>query len=157
MACVTQPTTTTEAGAVSRTDDLAAAITAFFRALESSRSRDALEVQLTPTEYRALARVVEVGSKTPKRLAISMGMSTGAITAISDSLVARGLLERVANEADRRSVVLRPTPMGRELVGRLFGNYSRVIAAAVEGLSDAEVQQLTVVLHNLTEGLNATS
>ena len=60
MACVTQPTTTTEAGAVSRTDDLAAAITAFFRALESSRSRDALEVQLTPTEYRALARVVEV-------------------------------------------------------------------------------------------------
>ena len=41
MACVTQPTTTTEAGAVSRTDDLAAAITAFFRALESSRSRDA--------------------------------------------------------------------------------------------------------------------
>jgi DNA-binding MarR family transcriptional regulator len=67
------------------------------------------------------------------------------------------LLERVANEADRRSVVLRPTPMGRELVGRLFGNYSRVIGAAVEGLSDAEVQQLTVVLHNLTEGLNARS
>ncbi len=135
-------------------DELPAAITAFFRALESSRSRDALEVQLTPTEYRALARVVEVGTKTPKRLAISMGMSTGAITAIADRLVARGLLERVANEADGRSVMLQPTPAGRELVGRLFGNYSRVIGAAVQHLSDAEVAQLTVVLTNLTEGLN---
>jgi DNA-binding MarR family transcriptional regulator len=137
--------------------ELPAAITAFFRALESSRSRDALEVQLTATEYRALARVVEVGSKTPKRLAISMGMSTGAITAIADRLVARGLLERVANEADGRSVVLQPTPAGRELVGRLFGNYTRVIGDAVRDLSDDDVQQLTVVLRNLTASLDATN
>ena len=134
-----------------RLAELNAEVTAFFRALEALRARNAEKLGLAATEYRALARVVEGGELTPKTLSISMHMSTGAITSVTDSLVARGLLERVANPVDRRSVMLIPTDIGRSTIESSFSAYHAVIAGAVGESSDDAVRDLTDLLSRITE------
>jgi DNA-binding MarR family transcriptional regulator len=134
--------------------ELSDQITAFFRALEAERTRDAESVGLTPTEYRAIARVVQAHEMTPKKLAEAMGMSTGAITAITDHLVQRGLLDRQTNAADRRSITLRPTATARTDVEKLFGAYRALVAEAIADSSDRDIQQLVLTLGRLTDRLS---
>ena len=92
---------------------------------------------------------------TPKLLSISMGMSTGAITSVTDSLVARGLLERVANPVDRRSVMLIATDLGRSAIESSFSAYNAVIAGAVGESSDDAVRDLTDLLSRITHTIAA--
>lgn len=127
-------------------DELTVRVAALFRSIEALRSRDAEAAHLTPTEYRALARVCEIGEKTPKMLAVSMGMSTGAITAVTDRLVASGLLERVANENDRRSVILQATPEGYAIMARSYGVYRDAVREAVEHLPEPQLVEFSGAL-----------
>jgi len=135
-------------------DELTVGVAALFRTIEALRSRDAEAAQLTPTEYRALARICEIGQKTPKKLAISMGMSTGAITAVTDRLVARGLLERVANENDRRSVILQSTPEGYAIMARSYGVYRNAVREAVEHLPEPHLAELCDALERMAAVLD---
>lgn len=73
----------------------------------------AREMGLSLTEVAALHHVAGAGGLTPKQLAGRMLLTTGAVTGLVDRLERTGHLERVANPADRRSVLLR-LPPGRE-------------------------------------------
>jgi DNA-binding MarR family transcriptional regulator len=52
---------------------------------------------------------------TPAQLAEYSGVTRAAITSRLDRLVAAGLVTRSVDESDRRRVLVRPTPAGREL------------------------------------------
>lgn len=52
--------------------------------------------------------IAEHGGATPKELAEATGLSTGAITGIVDRLERAGYAKREPNQADRRSVIVRP-------------------------------------------------
>ncbi|MGI9862814.1 MarR family transcriptional regulator [Moorella naiadis] len=60
-----------------------------------------------------------------KDLAGHIGIPPSTFTGVLDRLVARGLLERVPDPKDRRSVLVRGSPALAELIGRL--------TAAIEG------------------------
>lgn len=131
-------------------DQLLSTATAFFRSLEALRSLNAAIEGVTSTEFRALARVVDFGNTTPKKLASSMGLSTGTITAVTDRLVAKALLERVANEADRRSVLLTPTQDAKDMLARVYARYRQLWVDTLESTPTPDVDALLKLLGSVT-------
>ncbi len=138
-----------------RMDELIASATAFFRAVEALRVRSAARVNLTATEFRALARLVEFGPDSPKALATSMAMSTATITAVTDRLVARQLVTRVPNQADRRSVLLTPTDEGLTLVTTMYNRYRQMYIDTLAGHSDENLDVSRQILTMITASFNA--
>lgn len=69
--------------------------------------------ELSLPQYRIMGLLAE-GSSAASALASRLAVSPPSITALVDGLVARGLVERQADEADRRRVAHVLTPAGRE-------------------------------------------
>ncbi|TYB41311.1 MarR family winged helix-turn-helix transcriptional regulator [Actinomadura chibensis] len=84
-------------------------------------------------------------------------VTSGAITNRIDRLEARGLVERVRDTGDRRSVRIRLTPRGRETVDAVVGphvaNEERLLAA----LGTDGRERLADALRTLLESLGDTS
>ncbi|WP_156757180.1 MarR family winged helix-turn-helix transcriptional regulator [Actinokineospora pegani] len=78
-----------------------------FRGLER-RIGDHFELNATDTA--ALEIIARVPGTTPSRLVADLNVSRGAVTFVLDRLEAAGLITREPNPADRRGVVLRPSP-----------------------------------------------
>ena len=75
------------------------------------------QVELTLPQYRVLGILAE-GSAAASGLAERLAVRRPSITALIDGLVARGLVDRRQEDADRRRVELRLTPEGvRTLAG----------------------------------------
>jgi DNA-binding MarR family transcriptional regulator len=66
--------------------------------------------------------------------------SSGGMTQIVDRLARAGLVERVSDRSDRRRVVVRLTPTGRELAQRASAAYARERRRVMKALSDKEVE-----------------
>ncbi|WP_180371578.1 MarR family winged helix-turn-helix transcriptional regulator [Neomoorella thermoacetica] len=77
------------------------------------------------TEILVLWKVHKWGPLRVTELAGHIGIPPSTFTGVLDRLVARGLLERVPDPGDRRSILVRGAPAVAELVGRL--------TAAIEG------------------------
>ncbi|GAA1882413.1 MarR family winged helix-turn-helix transcriptional regulator [Actinomadura bangladeshensis] len=84
-------------------------------------------------------------------------VTSGAITNRIDRMEAKGLVERVRDTGDRRSVRVRLTPLGLETVDDLVGlhaaNEDRLLAA----LDPAARERLAGALRALLESLGDTS
>ncbi|GAA1537418.1 MarR family transcriptional regulator [Actinomadura kijaniata] len=84
-------------------------------------------------------------------------VTSGAITNRIDRLAARGLVERVPDEEDRRSVRVRLTDEGRALVDEILephvANETRLLAT----LAPPERDLLTGLLRGLLESLDDTA
>ena len=127
-------------------DTLSASAVAFLRAMDRHRNRVAAESGLTGSELRALSRVAEAGSITPKLLAESMEMTTGAVTAISNRLVALQLLTRVAHPHDRRSLLLTLTPAAEQITQKIYDDFEALIAHSVRDVSPEGQERLGAML-----------
>ncbi|MDP3209135.1 MAG: MarR family transcriptional regulator [Rhodoglobus sp.] len=134
-------------------NDLMMTVTAFFRTVEAVRVRSAESVNVTETELRALARVVESGPTTPKSLAVLMAMSTATITAIADRLVLRNLLTRVPTGVDRRSVLLTATDEGIAIVRGLYAHHRETYVTSLNTLSTERLEEAREVLGLITAHL----
>ena len=130
-------------------DSLSASALSFLRAMDHNRSRVAAETNLTGSELRAMARVAEAGSLTPKQLAESLEMTTGAVTAISNRLVALELLTRVAHPHDRRSLLLVLTPAAEQMTQKVYDDFQALIAHAARGLSPEDQGRLGDLLTSM--------
>jgi DNA-binding MarR family transcriptional regulator len=91
-------------------------------------------LELSPGELLALAHLSLSGSLGPTDLTRRLHMTTGAMTAMLDRLAERGYITREQHATDRRRIVVRLTPGGRD---RIF--------AHVHGVADGVME--------LTEGL----
>ncbi|MEU4824949.1 MarR family transcriptional regulator [Actinomadura sp. NPDC023710] len=84
-------------------------------------------------------------------------VTSGAITNRIDRMEAKGLVERVRDTGDRRSVLIRLAPRGLEIVDELVGlhtaNEERLLAA----LSADERGHLAAALRTLLESLGDTT
>jgi len=127
----------------------------FLRAMDHNRNRVATKFDLTCTELRALARVAESGSITPKLLAESLEMTTGAVTAISNRLVALALLDRVAHPHDRRSLLLVLTPAAEEVTQTIYTEFEALIAHAARDVSPDDHVRLGALLATMALTLGA--
>lgn len=84
-------------------------------------------------------------------LAVQVRMSLSSATALVDRLVAKGLVERVRDESDRRQVLCRLTPSGRERVEILWSTWRRQVAEVAGQLSLDELRQVVEAMQVLAE------
>jgi len=76
-------------------------------------------VGVSPTEGHLLTYLRRYAPAPVGELARVFGTKQSTLTSILDRLERDGLLRRLPNPADRRSFLLRLTPKGRSLAGRL--------------------------------------
>src|SRR3954468_9967610 len=89
------------------------------------------------------------GPMTPGQLARHADLSTGAMTNRLDRLEAAGLIERVPDPGDRRSVKVELTPAGRAAWEASVGAQAHKEELVVGALSKAEREQLNELLRRL--------
>ncbi|MDQ2631281.1 MAG: MarR family transcriptional regulator [Actinomycetota bacterium] len=91
----------------------------------------------------------------PTQLTGSLLVSSGTMTNRLDRLERRGLVERVPNPEDRRSVEIALTDEGRELVDAVIGEHVAREQEMLAPLSARERETLTRILRKLAAHVEA--
>jgi DNA-binding MarR family transcriptional regulator len=115
---------------------------------------DAIEKELKPFDLSAAQYIVilNVGSgraQTPIALCRTLQYDTGAMTRLIDRVEAKGLIKRVAHDADRRCVALEMTAAGSELYPKLVEIVKEMNRRATKGLTREEIDQLEALLRRV--------
>ena len=101
---------------------------------------------LTPTQFAALTKVVELGRVTQNQLGRYVAMDPATIQGVIKRLTARGLIQRTHDPMDRRTAVLAPTPAALDLIATAVACAQRAHDAALSPLSaDEQVLFLTLL------------
>jgi len=98
---------------------------------------------VTVAEWVVLRELFDEAGTMPSVLADRLGMSRGAISKLADRLIAKQLIVRTADDADRRVQSIALTPSGRALVPELsaladandaefFGHIDAATRASIE-------------------------
>lgn len=96
------------------------------------------EADLTPTQFTALVKIVELGRATQNHLGRLAAMDPATIQGVVRRLAARGLVRRLHDPADRRTTVLAPTEAGVALIARAVASARAITEATLGPLSLAE-------------------
>lgn len=132
---------------------LPGAISEFLRAMDSVRKAVSVEAGLTANELRAMSRIAETDGVTPRSLADDLELTTGAITAITNGLVKRGLIRRIEQDHDRRSLLLHLTDSGHSVMEAAYKQFQAALTSAAAPLDDAQVRALVHALTAMTSQL----
>lgn len=84
-------------------------------------------------------------------------VTSGAITNRIDKLEAKGLVQRVRDSGDRRTVRIRLTERGLKLIDELLAAHVANEARLLSGLAPADRDHLVVLLRGLLESLGDTA
>jgi DNA-binding MarR family transcriptional regulator len=86
-----------------------------------------------------------------KELMDKLSISSGGVTVMSNKLIERGLIQRVKNEQDGRSIFLELTDQGREYYLTIERDWNKVMNKIFGVLSDVEVAILRELFSKLVE------
>ena len=101
---------------------------------------------LTDAQWKPLWMLKNGRASTAFELAREIGMDAGSVTRMVDRLEAKGLVERVRSESDRRVVHLRLTPAGETAVEQVPHVLASVNNDFLRGFSENEWKQLRKLL-----------
>jgi DNA-binding MarR family transcriptional regulator len=105
--------------------------------------------ELTPTQFTALWKTVELGRITQNHLGRLAAMDPATIQGVARRLMARGLMQRSPDTMDRRTAVLEPTDAGVALITRVVACARRAHEAAMSPLSPEERVQFLALLRRM--------
>ncbi|MEK7848888.1 MAG: MarR family transcriptional regulator [Chloroflexota bacterium] len=108
---------------------------------------------LTPPQFFAL-RCLYAGECLPSHLSLRLKVSRPTVTSVVDGLVARGLVERMAEPGDRRRVKLSLTPEGRRLYEECWHALEEHLSHRLSRLTGARQRRLLLALHDLDQALH---
>lgn len=104
-------------------------------------------------QFKMLHMLHRCGAKKVSELADRQGLTSAAITGLTDRLLVEGYVERTRTEQDRRVVMISITEKGRELVEKLNESQKETVQQIFSDLSDEDIDHLkriyTVLLGNL--------
>ncbi|HET7130552.1 MAG TPA: MarR family transcriptional regulator [Gaiellaceae bacterium] len=117
--------------------------------LQSKRSLDHHDI--TWRDWQVLTNLVLGGEtpRSPSMLASTLMVTTGAMTNVLDRLEEAGLIRRLRNPDDRRSVIVETTDDGVALWYAAVNELGEQEAAAVSVLTASEQRQLNSLLRKL--------
>jgi DNA-binding MarR family transcriptional regulator len=109
------------------------------------------------SELGILVRLSRDGPASPTDLAGKEGITAQAISLTLRSMLDRGLVERVRDDADRRRATVSVTLSGRDALSRreraLLGRLTDVIERDLNARQKADVPAMTEVLNIIARGL----
>ena len=115
-------------------------------------ARLAGELTVNPTDLVAMENLIEDGPLTPTDLATRLGVTTAAITTSIDRLTALGHVTRTPNPADRRGVLVVPTP---ESSRRAMASILPMVSGIDRVLDDFDDSQRAVIVDYLEKVIAA--
>src|SRR5580704_15382850 len=146
---------TAPGGSMSR-DHRAALIAALTDQMRDSATRAVMVHQaiaerfgLNSTDLKCLDLARNERQLTAGRLAELTGMSTSAITTVLDRLERAGVIERTADPADRRKVIVTPTHRHEEARAAVFAELGERFGAVLGDYDDRELELMTDFLRRL--------
>ena len=101
---------------------------------------------LTPTRISVLLTVVREGPVRLSDLASAEGINPTQLSRAVAHLVETGLVERSADEGDRRAAWLKATTAGRRLTERIRRERTDALNVALEGLTADERERIATAL-----------
>ena len=105
---------------------------------------------LTPTQFNALIRIVELGAATQNHLGRLTAMDPATIQGVVRRLMDRGLVNRRPDPSDRRATLLTPTTEGLDLAAQAVETGRAITEATLAPLTAAERRTVTALLRKLT-------
>jgi DNA-binding MarR family transcriptional regulator len=108
---------------------------------------------LGATQWYVLHQLAQVGPTMQRDLVPLLQIERATVSIIVSALVRKGLVEQVASERDQRQKLLRLTPRGSELWGKL-PDLGFIQDEAFGGFSAAEIETTARVLKAATERLD---
>lgn len=111
----------------------------------------AREVGLTATQAFVLHYLHTRGSQRATDLAKVTGLTSSAITQISDGLEKLGTIERLRLMEDRRTVMISITDAGIKLVGKLYRFRVEKMAEALASMGNEEILELLRIMKETSE------
>jgi DNA-binding MarR family transcriptional regulator len=106
-------------------------------------------VELTPTQFTALVKIVELGRVTQNHLGRLAAMDPATIQGVVRRLMDRDLVNRAADPLDRRTIVLAPTQAGLALAAQAVVAGRKITQATLADLTAEERRQLLSLLRKL--------
>jgi len=98
------------------------------------------------TDLRALDLIGQAGVISPTALAVGLGMSTGATSAVLDRLEAAGYARREPDPGHRRRTLVRQTARSEELGEEIFAPVIRGTLSEAAACSDAALVSIAEFL-----------
>ena len=91
----------------------------------------------------------------PTEIARRLIVTTASVTSLLDTLERRGLVERRADPADRRRLLVAITPPAQDLVRQYVPEVVALQGTVMNGISEEDRQQLIAVLTRIREAIAA--
>jgi DNA-binding MarR family transcriptional regulator len=113
------------------------------------------EFDLSLADWHVLSTLRNSGSRTPGVLARHLELSSGAMTSRLDSLEQSGLIRRLPDANDRRSVIVELTDEGRAAWEKAASVQARREAFFASALTKDEQRRLNALLRKLMLALEA--
>ena len=107
------------------------------------------EADLTPTQFTALVKVIELGRTTQNQLGRLAAMDPATVQGVVRRLMARGLMTASPDPMDRRTLVLAPTHAGADLATRAVTCARRITEATLDPLDERERTALLSLLRKI--------
>jgi MarR family transcriptional regulator for hemolysin len=117
--------------------------------------RRAQRLGLTGAQLRLLSKLRRQEGATQAALASAMEMRPISLSGLIDKLAQQGLLERRADQRDRRLNRLYLTPVGRDLARKIDGFREEVAQDVLCKVDDAALDGALDVLHTLKRQIKA--
>ena len=113
---------------------------------------------LPGTDHKYLGFLIEKGQMTAGELADLTGLTTGAVTGLTDRLERKKLVKRKFSKSDRRKVIIEPnTDKIMELIVPLYKEFRNKSGKLLVSFSDTEIKVLEKYFSKAIEIMNETT
>jgi len=112
-------------------------------------------LNLTAAQFLVVVGIAHERARTLTEFSAFLGYDSGAMKRLLDRVEEKGIIRRVRNSNDRRSLILELTEEGRALYPRVMQAARAVHARSLEGFTEAEALQLQGFLRRVIEGASA--
>jgi DNA-binding MarR family transcriptional regulator len=136
-------------------EELREAVQAFSTAQRRLRSRDSKAGGLSYAQWHLLRQLAEAHELPAGKLAAGAELTPASATQMLDHLAELGWVERVRSDTDRRVVLNRLTPDGRERFERKRAQMEERWREALADLTAEQLSQAARVLQRMADVLDA--
>ncbi|WP_066638865.1 MarR family transcriptional regulator [Desulfolucanica intricata] len=113
------------------------------------------DIDLTPVQQLLLKIIYYKGSSTPSEIAHEMGVTSGAVTSLTNRLFKQGYIVRERSEEDRRLVIIKLTTEGEKVAKLIVQEKMKKMRSIFCLLKSESIQSLCKIYREIDIALSS--